>query len=278
MGRAGNAFVIAMLAASVAAFVAPSGAPAAVPDLSQNWSGYAAVGPSFSAVDGGWRQPVANCLSSATSSTDASFWVGLGGNLKRSHKIEQIGTSAACNPDGSTSNYGWYELWPAAPVTIRIDVSAGDRIRATVNVRGDHVSFELADASTAMTFRRTLKMAAPDASSAEWIAEAPADSVRGQQFVPLTNFGTVVFSNASATSKRGHTGTISDPAWNSTVQELASEPGRNAGTMERFVAQATAVQILPGALTRSGRGFTVTWERSDAAQGSAGHAAPFGAM
>jgi Peptidase A4 family len=278
MKTALSGFAIAVLAACLTAVVAPHGAGAAPPYLSQNWSGYAAVGPAFSGVDGGWREPAANCFSSAAGFTSASFWVGLGGDLERSHKIEQIGTSADCHPDGSTSNYGWYELWPAPPVTVSLDVSAGDRIRATVEIRGHNVVFELTNTTTGKTFKRTLRSASPDTSSAEWIAEAPGDAKHGHAILPLTNFGTVAFSHASATSKRGHTGTISDPAWSSTVQELASEAVPDPSKMQQFVEQATAVQILPGVLTPSGRGFSVTWARSGAPKASPARTAPPGAM
>lgn len=248
------------------------------PEVSQNWSGYAAVDASFSAVDGHWRQPVADCLSSGLGVSDASFWVGLGGDLERSHKIEQIGTESDCNPDGSTSNYGWYELWPAPPVVVRLDVSAGDQIWATVKVSHDHVVFELADSTTEKTYRRTLRMTSPDTSSAEWIAEAPADSKKNHQILPLTNFGTVAFSDASATSMLGHTGTISDHSWHSTIQELASEPEPKASAIAQFVEQATAVQIVPGRLTPGGSGFSVTWQRGDAPSTPTAQAAPTDAM
>jgi hypothetical protein len=278
VANASTVFRIAVLAACAAAFVAPAGTHAAAPYLSQNWSGYAAVGPAFAAVSGGWREPAADCLSSATSATGASFWVGLGGHVERSHKIEQIGTSSDCNPDGTMSTYGWYELWPAAPVDVRLSVSAGDRMWAVVTIRGDKVVFELANTTTGKTYRRTVRVAAPDTSSAEWIAEAPGESMRSQRNLPLTNFGAVVFSNASATSRHGHTGTISDPTWSSASEEMASDTGQNAGAMDRFVEQTTAVQIVPGGLTRDGRGFAVKWERRRGVQARSGHAPGNGAM
>jgi hypothetical protein len=59
-------------------------------------------------------------------------------------------------------------------------------------------------------------VAAPDLSSAEWIAEAPSDcspfNRNGCTIEPLANFGTVAFSAASAQAG-GRVGPISDPDW-----------------------------------------------------------------
>jgi hypothetical protein len=74
-------------------------------------------------------------------------------------------------------------------------------------------------------------MSNPDTSSAEWIAEAPsAETQGGLQVLPLANFREVTFTNASATAA-GHTGSISDAAWD--VQEIQlGAPGSSpfAGT------------------------------------------------
>ena len=76
------------------------------------------------------------------------------------------------------------------------------------------------------TFSRVLHMAAPDTTSAEWIAEAPSactTSGTNCRQAPLTNFGTVRFSQSSLTDSNGHTGTISDPAWSPTALTLQSD-------------------------------------------------------
>jgi hypothetical protein len=278
MAKATRASGLAVVAACGAAFLAPGVTYAGVPDFTQNWSGYTSAGPAFVAVSGGWRQPAADCLSNAAGATGASFWVGLGGQLERSHKIEQIGTSADCNADGTTSAYGWYELWPAAPVTVRLDVRAGDKIFATVTIRGGKVSFGLADTTTEQAYRRTLTVGRPDTSSADWIAEAPRESMHDQRSVPLTDFGSVAFTDASATASDGHKGAISDPNWGTTVEEMRSGTDRPRNAMELFVDQVTAVHIVPGALSHDGRGFSVTWARGPGATASSHPGPAPGAM
>jgi transposase len=76
------------------------------------------------------------------------------------------------------------------------------------------------------SFTKNLTMAAPDVSSAEWIAEAPSasDTYGRCRQVALTNFGSVSFSKALATAAR-HTGTIADSVWSTTPLELQSSAG-----------------------------------------------------
>src|SRR5205085_2292601 len=123
-----------------------------------------------------------------------------------------------------------YELVPAASVRVPLPVSAGDRISASVQVGGSTVNVQLKNLTTGKTFAKSLRMAAPDVTSAEWIAEAPsALTPGGSQILPLTNFGTVHFTNASATSTSGHTGTIADSLWSATRLMLSPAPGFGAG-------------------------------------------------
>jgi hypothetical protein len=77
-----------------------------------------------------------------------------------------------------------------------------------------------------------------------------------------TNFGTVTFTSAKATSASGHTGTISDRAWHGEIVKLASGGDRYASPLARFVDQATAVQVAPTRLRRNGSSFSVQWRRS----------------
>ena len=55
-------------------------------------------------------------------------------------------------------------------------------------------------------------MAAPDVSAAEWIAEAPSACTRSGKCrpLPLTNFGAVSFSKATATAN-GHSAATRHP-------------------------------------------------------------------
>ncbi len=239
---------------AVLGLVGVAAAPAdAASSTSSNWAGYTVTAPgtSFSDVKGSWVQPAATCP--ARSSSYSSFWVGLGGSSAAAQGLEQIGTSADCQ-SGRPVTYAWYELVPAPPVSVPLTVSAGDTISGEVSVSGTTVSFQLTDTTTGATFSKQVTVAAPDLSSAEWIAEAPAQcDSRGSRcsVLPLANFGTALFS-ASAATGNGHTGTISDPAWTPTSITLGS--GRSSAA-------------VPSALSTDGTAFSVAWQSAGAGTG-----------
>ena len=70
--------LVAALVSCTVVAVASAGSP---PGTSDNWAGYAAVGPAFTSVSGSWVQPAAQCFRRPTSTTSAAFWVGLGGTI-----------------------------------------------------------------------------------------------------------------------------------------------------------------------------------------------------
>jgi hypothetical protein len=197
-----------------------------------------------------------------------AFWVGLGGDSTSSSSLEQAGTEADCTVTGAARYSAWYELVPAASVRVSLKVAAGDAISATVAVDGMRVTIRLKNVTTGATYSKTLAMASPDTSPAEWIAEAPslctADG-RCRQ-ASLTNFGTVKFSNASATST-GHTGTISDSVWAATAIQLVAQGG--PGGLGRYAMQVTAAEAAPTALRSRGGAFAVKWLAASSAAGSA---------
>ena len=133
---------------------------------------------------------------------------------------------------------------------------------ATVEVSGTSVTLRVSNLTSGKSFAKTLKMSAPSISSAEWIAEAPsAVTPGGTQVLPLTNFGKVSFSKATATSTRGHTGSISDAAWSATKIQLVSRAGGGfPGPYGRFVSeQVGSTTATPSNLSAGGEAFTVTW-------------------
>jgi Peptidase A4 family len=110
-----------------------------------------------------------------------------------------------------------------------------------------------------------LQMNSPDTSSAEWIAEAPSQCDGGGncQPLPLANFGSVSFSDATATAG-GHTGPISDPAWSS--QAVALSPGSDtlgypgADFSSYTGGQSSSAGAQPSSLSSDGSGFTVSYQ------------------
>ena len=155
---------------------------------STNWSGYAATGR-FTSVSATWTEPAGHCTSATRY---ASFWVGLDGF--NSNTVEQTGSEVDC-AGGSPVYYSWYEMYPAYPVNFRNTVRPGDHLFGSVTFTGGSgYTLVLQDTTRGWshTVHKTLSGAAN--SSAEVIAEAPAAG----SVLPLANFGTVNFSNATA--------------------------------------------------------------------------------
>jgi Peptidase A4 family len=246
--------IAAALAASIcSALLATGNASAATNAASSNWSGYAVSGTTYRSVTGTWVQPTGTC--STTSTESAAFWVGLGGDSTQSDALEQAGTSADCE-NGAVGYSAWYELVPAASVRVPLAVSAGDTITATVTVDGTKVTVSIRDVTNGTVFAKTLTMADPDTSSAEWIAEAPSVVTRtGTRTLSLTNFGTVKFTKALATAANGTVGSISHAGWNAQrISLVESELGPG-----QFGPDATTVEAVPTALRSSGQSFAVSW-------------------
>jgi hypothetical protein len=241
---------------TVAAASLAGTARAVAADISTNWSGFAVSGSTFSSVSGSWVQPKATCSGGTTS---AAFWVGLGGNSDASNALEQIGTSSDCSPDGRASYSAWYELVPAGSVPIKLKVYAGNKLSAAVKVNGTKVTVQIRNLTRKTSFTKVLTMAAPDVSSAEWIAEAPSvcDTYGRCHTVALTDFGTIHFSKSRATGG-GHTGTISDPLWTPTAIQLQS-----TADFGPFASASSAAQAVPAGLSSDGSAFSISYAALD---------------
>jgi len=156
--------------------------------LSTNWSGYAASG-SFTSVSANWTEPTGHCTSATRYS---AFWVGLDGWT--SNPVEQTGSEVDCS-GGSPAYYSWYEMYPAYPHYFRNTVRPGDKFFGSVTYTGGG-SYTLVLQDITQGWKHTVnktRNGAPN-SSAEVITEAPF----GVSVLPLADFGTVNFSNATA--------------------------------------------------------------------------------
>ena len=262
-GALGALIVVLVVAAGFA--VAPADALARGPvhhQTSNNWAGYVVRAASaLKRVSGSWTQPHATC--NRAFPTYSAFWVGLGGLTSASKAIEQIGTEADCTAGGDPRTYAWYELFPAVPVKLTLAVHPGDQIAASVIARSaSRVTLRIRNLTTGRGFARTIPMSSPDTSSADWIAEAPSACDRGGdcQVLPLTNFGAIRFAGATATTDRGHTGTIADF---STTRLTPLAGGPPLGPPPPFapgavVAPAVGNRATPSPLSGDGTSFTVT--------------------
>ena len=156
---------------------------------SQNWSGYAAHGKTYKKISASWVEPTGHCTSSRTFS---SFWVGLDGFGSKT--VEQTGSEVDCS-GGHARYFGWYEMFPAFPVNFGNAVRPGDHFTGSVTFTGGgHYTLVLKDTTAGWSHTVHKTLASAKNSSAEVIAEAPSSS---SGILPLTNFGTVQFSNAS---------------------------------------------------------------------------------
>ena len=252
---------LAIVGSMTGAGVIASSASAATTDqqsaVSANWSGYVVGGSQsnsnqqFSSVSGSWTEPSTNC---SAGQGDAAYWVGLGGAGQSSQHLEQVGTESDCSGTGAASHYSWWEIVPAAPVRFDVAISPGDHISAKVTVSGSNVTMSLTDETTGQSATKTSQMSDPDLSSAEWIAEAPSqcDGSGNCTPVPLADFGTVNFTNASATSN-GHSGTISNSSW-------ANEPVQLNGGSDGYVSYTPSAGAAPSGLSSDGSSFSVAFQ------------------
>jgi hypothetical protein len=173
-------------------------------EQSLNWAGYAATSSTpFTGVTASWVQPAATCTGG---NQYAAFWAGLDGY--NNSTVEQAGTEVDCS--GNTPAYSaWYEFYPNEAAVILPSatdpVKAGDHLTATVGwVASTGFTVTLKDTpqvGTPWTATGTpanpTDVSGATRTTAEVIAEAPSI---GNQVAPLTNFGSVQFTGAEATT------------------------------------------------------------------------------
>lgn len=242
-------------------------AAGAATSVSTNWAGYVAVqsasGSShFSSVSGTWTQPSATC--SNGKAAYSAVWVGLDGYSESASALEQVGTDADCTRSGHASYSVWYELLPAGPVSVALKVRPEDKLSASVTVRASHVTLRIRNLSTGRRFSTTKRVSKIDASSAEWIVEAPSVCLTTSSCatLPLADFGTTLFSSATATA-RGHTGTIADADWTTSALELQQDASSGAGSSAalRNSSTRTLTVATPSAASAADGSFSVAWQQ-----------------
>jgi hypothetical protein len=227
---------------------------------SYNWSGYSVTSANGASTDvtGSWIVPTVSCSQAPTGYS--SFWIGIDGFS--SSTVEQIGTDSDCVAlNGRTTDtptyYAWFEFYPAGSYVIGFPrgVKPGDLITAEVKYLGEggngrhggsapQFSATITDVtqgSESYTVTSTVANAAQ--SSVEWIAEAPCCS-KGQTVLPLADFGTVSFSNGTAT-----VGTTTAPisGFGTNVQSITMVGQKNPSLVKAILSSL------------SGSGFSVTW-------------------
>ncbi|KAG9197769.1 hypothetical protein B5807_07129 [Epicoccum nigrum] len=177
-------------------------------DYSSNWSGAVLEQPSsgyFKSATGRFTVPTPKHVGSGGTES-SSAWVGIDGDSCASGLL-QAGIDFTVTSSGQVSYDAWYEWYPDYAYDFsNFAVSAGNVIQvdivATSTTKG---TVSLTNVSTGKKVSQTLS--APSGSvlcrqNAEWIVE---DFEQGGSLVALSNFGTVVFTAASAALSTGGT-------------------------------------------------------------------------
>jgi hypothetical protein len=232
-------------ASSASATVTVLPVNASTAKLSGNWAGYAATGDTYTSVSATWTVPTANCgkFPTGDAGSSSATWVGLDGDGNT--PVEQIGTDSDCA--GFAGEYhAWWEMNPGWPtvigdlgVTNDDGVSPGDVMAASVTATSTPGMYTLTidDASQGWSYTTTQSNPGAVGASAECITEQPRDGG-----FPLTNFGSVTFSQCKATGSNG----IALPIW---------DHPNDALTM--IGPSTTKATVSP--LSEDGTQFTVTW-------------------
>jgi hypothetical protein len=205
---------------------------------STNWAGYADTAGTYTSVSASWTQPKGTCSSGDQYS---AFWIGIDGNT--SSTVEQTGTGLDCV--GKTAEYyAWYEMYPGPSENYSNTVKAGDHFTATVTwLGGDKFSLYIDDSTQGWSHTTDASLTStPARTSAEVIVEAPCCTNSGG-ILPLTDFGSVTFTGATANGEP-----IGTPGLDPVEVNMAGGSGEP--------------EVTCSALTNGGENFTCTWGRS----------------
>jgi hypothetical protein len=200
---------------------------------SRNWAGYTASSGHFSAVSGTWLIP--SFAPDSPAGADA-IWVGIGG--VHGNDLIQAGTQETVSGHGSTQYAAWIETLPQASHPVPLVVNAGDSVTISIERQdGDTWRVRIANNTTTQTYQTDVQYRSSQ-SSAEWIVEAP--SARRGRLLPLDTFGSVSFSQASATKD----------SQSVTIAQAGGKPVSMIGRVGHALAR-------PSPLDTAGTSFTV---------------------
>jgi hypothetical protein len=157
-------YLIALTAVLLALFGFAQRASAAAP----GFYGYYVTGSTYTSTTADWTMPSLTCGAKAT--TYVSIWTGLDGIT--SPTVEQIGATVEC-AGGTADYYGWYDLYPAAPVDFASTLSPGDKLDASVTYASSKFTLTLDDVTAGWDKTVTGTVSGADRSSAETNVEVP---------------------------------------------------------------------------------------------------------
>ena len=235
-------------------------APAINTVVLPNWAGPVVYGSTYDEVATTFVVPQATC-SLDRAATDASFWAGFdgAGAPGGSATLEQAGVRVSCQA-GSAQYVAWTEQYPAGEDDInpaQFSVQPGDTVTVDAAARDATDTYTIRDVTSGTSFTRTSRVpAGATDASAECIAEAPEHGTALNTYYPLTDFGTVTFSQCAAHAAApvaGDCQVVTGQGCPAASQILYSTIGNSethpTNTQANFAA------------TQSGA-FTVTWNHS----------------
>ena len=158
---------------------------------SYNWAGYVASGGGFTSITSSWN--VLQAISPSANTAEAT-WIGIGG--VSSSDLIQAGTQTIINSSGQTTYQAFYEILPSDSIIIPVTINPGDSVTATLTQQSTsqwYVYF--IDNTNGQNYQTTLSYNS-SLSTAEWIEEMPTNA-NTNSFIPINNFGTRNFYNAS---------------------------------------------------------------------------------
>ncbi|KUJ12839.1 uncharacterized protein LY89DRAFT_195318 [Mollisia scopiformis] len=193
--RSGNPMIKSNGAAAVAA------ANISNVEYSENWAGAVLIGTGYKSVTGTFTVPTPSTTGSG------SAWVGIDGDTCDTAILQ---TGIDWTKSGSSITYdAWYEWYPDYAYDFSgISIAAGNTITVTVTATSDTAGTAVIEnVSTGTTVTHTFT-GGEDGDlceyNAEWIVE---DYEEGDSLVTFADFGTVEFTDCSATDGSGTVGT-----------------------------------------------------------------------
>lgn len=206
---------------------------------SSNWSGEVDTGAEFTGVQGVWVVPK---VQPSVSPEYSATWVGIDGANNTS--LIQTGTEQDSG-SGTATYSAWYEILPAAAVPIRLSVSAGDQMEASVTEQSPGTwEIIIKDLTANWSASGNFAYHGPG-TSAEWIEEAP--TVDNAQST-LADFGSVDFSNATSSPDSG-SNVMTPVSMVNTNGVVIAEPGTFDTSTDSFAITFGASPPAPPSLT-----------------------------
>ncbi|KIK57916.1 hypothetical protein GYMLUDRAFT_228484 [Collybiopsis luxurians FD-317 M1] len=175
--------------------------------FSANWAGAvltsAPSGQRYATAVGTFIIP--DPKSSSSQSSSASAWVGIDGDTANA-AILQAGIDFTVSESGDVTYDAWNEFFPTpAEDFTGFPMAAGDSITVTIEATSPTSGTVTLDNNTqqksvSKTLQSPSSTAALQGLNAEWIVE---DFEENGEMVPLTSWGTVTFTGASAGTNAG---------------------------------------------------------------------------